>query len=433
MIIGIVASVTSAAGGGGGGGGITEVLYSGFKNGIYRISGSYSTLGAMWEENADYDAFSTSSVVFGTGFGAHYTVGVAPSLTAPAYSALMPSNEGFVVVFTVVQPNNSSAWQIDWRELPLADTDASVQIGKDSIYLQSWDDNDDVFTGDPGDWPAGTNRVAIRFAPDEISLQVEGGVSISTTSPVAGIDFTNVVLNMFDSLGGQTPVVIEEAIFFPVATDLADALAYVPAFVPIAVSDFKGDVYEIAGSAVTVDDIWEEDTNWGSFDAASGISAGVGLTGGSTQSSPRMTATAYASICPANLGFVAVFEVAVPAASSEFGMDFWTSPSFAQDGGIAIRRNWVSAFSPDGVAGDLHNTTGDLPAGFHKIAVRMTPNGVAVKTDNGTFSDAQHTNASPTVNAIAIGFTGEPQATPIVIEKITFYPAALDLDAALAL
>lgn len=198
-------------------------------------------------------------------------------------------------------------------------------------------------------------------------------------------------------------------------------------------SGFKTGSYIISGVTVTVADVWVQDTNWGNFTAATSIIGGTGLSGNNTVCKPVMESGAYSVVSPGDEGFVAVFEVVVPSVTSRFYAEFLDLPGFAQEGTVEFRKDWVQVSTPDFFAGQTINAGGTLPAGSHKIAVRFTPDETTAKTDGAVTSTSFHTNASPQLNSIALGFGSVPQATPFVVEAITFYPVAADLDAVLAL
>lgn len=198
-----------------------------------------------------------------------------------------------------------------------------------------------------------------------------------------------------------------------------------------AFSDFKNAVYRLDGSTVTVGDIWQQDTNWGTWVAGTAISAGVGYVG-FTSCAPTMKTTAFDIVCPGNAGFVAVVDLVISASTNQWQMDLIELPGFSQDASAQIGLDYIYLQTWNGGFGGFDDDTGVLAAGSRRIVIRFTETNITVKTMEGvTVTTAASTNSSPAFTTIAMNM-GFDSGSSHVVEAVTFYDVSADLDAALA-
>lgn len=198
-------------------------------------------------------------------------------------------------------------------------------------------------------------------------------------------------------------------------------------------SDFKtaGGVYRISGTTVTLGDVWEQNTDWGSFDAANVVS-GTGLQASSgTTSNPTLKAAAYSAVAPGTTGYV-IGAVLKAGASGSVGSEWW-EPTYAGDGGFLSALNRFDLFSANLAGDDNQFYTASLSAGDTiKVVALMTLTDAAAKIDHESRSFTT-TGSAPSTDPTAISLKMSAGATGWVIEKAAFFQRNADPAAVLAL
>lgn len=108
----------------------------------------------------------------------------------------------------------------------------------------------------------------------------------------------------------------------------------------IILGNFKGTTYAINGSSAVLADVFEENTNWGTY-TSSDVVGGTGL----STSAPCLTSGAYSALAPGSTGFVAGY--VLKAGTSGIFTSDWFDASYTSDCGFDIRLNHTILYPAD--------------------------------------------------------------------------------------
>ena len=169
----------------------------------------------------------------------------------------------------------------------------------------------------------------------------------------------------------------------------------------IAVSDFANDTYSIGGVSKTLAQMWVEDTNWSSFDPATEVSAGTGLTGDPTAT------TALTAALLASDGFIALFDVTYDGENS-----IRCTP-YADDYSYQLETDCrLTSLN----TGEGYYTASAGVAGQRRFAVRFVGGKTSALTDAGAMQSTRDSYGPISqANRVSLSVGGGS------VRKITFY------------
>ena len=188
--------------------------------------------------------------------------------------------------------------------------------------------------------------------------------------------------------------------------------------------DFKNGVYLADGEDVAVTDLLVENADWGTWNPATMISPGVGLTVASGIPSPVFTGDAF-DLVASGATVVLVFSGTATAATArsiryelvddliEYNLNYYSRSSF-RDGDMSRIGDQTADDVNDGV----------LATGAHKTAITMIDGKISRSTDGAaiiSIDPAAPWSPAPTVMGFIVRST-------IVLESIGIYPAQPDAD-----
>lgn len=152
-------------------------IHADFKNGAYEIDGTPSSLGAIFEENTDWQDFNSGMISAGVGLVLSGTNNAAGPKVVDALAADFLTG-GVTVVAQVnlyaegASPSNFTAEMVD-----LPDFNAEYIVGVQRLTGSYVSTPSDLAETDPSG--AGPHKVAMTIAPDGVSVSIDGQTAIT--------------------------------------------------------------------------------------------------------------------------------------------------------------------------------------------------------------------------------------------------------------
>jgi hypothetical protein len=193
---------------------------------------------------------------------------------------------------------------------------------------------------------------------------------------------------------------------------------------PTIFLDFKNGEYTSDGVTVTIADLLVENADWGEWNAATMISAGVGMTSASAICAPVFTGDAF-DLVSAGATIVLTFSGAASGVLSralryelvddlnDYNVNYYSRHSYTE-GTLSDIGDQVASNVLDGVLAD----------GAHKSALTYIDGKISRSTDGAaiiTINPAAAWSPAPTVMGFIISVT-------LVLESVGIYPAQPDAD-----
>ncbi len=393
-----------------GGSGVTPIVFSDFKNGVYKLNGTVTPVENIWVESIDNWGEWNPQTDILDGVGIDPSIGHGPVIDHSILTDLWPSGFVFVITFHQGFTADPNDMIIDLTDFPDFAVENYARIGftdSDTLRLGIFDGTHTEIL--PLDNPVGLHKVALLFTPSSYAGSFDGS-SPSTFTPTA------VTPTDFGFFCNQNSGIVEKVEIFSASdygiNDL-DTLSTIPPVVALAVADFKNGIYSINGTSVTVANVVDQDAvNWGAFDPNTDIVPGTGLTG-----LPIIEHSLAQNILP---GFVLIMTIRNSGYFGSAGFSVTDYPAYTVE--------WTGGIDGDGVDGtenyfDGHDgTLGDgrpkgswTGTGLHKYAAVISSGQIAASVDGSGIITLGPNDNTPSDIAF---FTN---ATDFVIEKIEFF------------
>lgn len=194
--------------------------------------------------------------------------------------------------------------------------------------------------------------------------------------------------------------------------------------IPDIFMDFKNGIYQSQGEDVALNTLLTENADWGTWNPATMISPGVGITVVSGIPSPVFTGEAF-DLAASGATIVLVFSGTTTAATArsiryelvddlvEYNLNYYSRSSF-RDGDVSRIGDQTADDVNDGV----------LATGAHKTAITMIDGKISRSTDGAaiiSIDPAAPWSPAPTVMGFIVRAT-------VVLESVGIYPAQPDAD-----